>query len=407
MSEPRDKGFETASWLFVWVVMAVLGAYGIRACLQRELNQLHAQLDANVESAMRAGQEELSVFGQDLKVKAREAEAHRRVELEKLWGGPMGAAFKNPALSIRDALNQAAKACAPSNTLAFAEVDRFTEFTVTVDSGDTISTNAMVAFARSFLPLAKTYLDSIRFSQKGTLIAEIDRQDIEFIEDWSRAPDQRIAMLLPRESRSRITEDPALIERYKNEQRIAEAIADDSSLREKAQRADRNLRRTVEKAYEELNSALESVRISAALGTIHSLRDLDKLDKALKTAVQHSSKSEEFWKDPAKEWESILDSEGISGELRAALVKDFPSIYRQNPKKTASVFSALNTEIKSTRYAMRILTSEGDNWRFSNGQILLIDPDFAKRFENANRQIREDAQQTDAVLRAWREAIGP
>ena len=407
MSEPRDKGFETASWLFVWVVIAVFGAYGIRTRLQSERKELRAQLDAKVETAMRAGQEELSLFEQDLKLKARDAESRRRSELDKIWGGPLGAAFKNSSLSIRDALNQAAKVCAPSNTVAFADVDRFTDFTVTVDSGETITTNAMVAFARSFLPLAKKYVDSIRFSQKGTLIAEIDRQDIEFIEDWSHAPDQRIAMLLPRESQSRITEDPALIERYKNEQRIVEAIAGDPGLREKAERADRNLRSAIEGAYDELNAALESVRISAALSDIRSLRDLDKLDKALKTAVEHSSKAQNFWKDPAKEWERMIDSEGISGELREALVKNFPSIFRQNPTKTANVFTALDTEIKSTRYAMRMLTTEGNNWRFSNGQILLIDPDFAKRFDDAHRQVREDAQQTDAALRAWREAIGP
>src|SRR6185436_16184358 len=112
--------------------------------------------------------------------------------------------------SLREALNEAARACAPSNTIAYAEVDRFTEFNVTLDSGDVISTNEMVAFAHAFVPVAKAYVDSIRFAHKGSLIADIDRQDIEFIEDWGRAPDQRIAMLLPRESQSRIVEDPAL-----------------------------------------------------------------------------------------------------------------------------------------------------------------------------------------------------
>jgi hypothetical protein len=407
MSEARDKGFETASWLFVWIVIAVLGAYAVRARLQSENKRLRAQLDANVETAMRKGQDELSMFEQDLKLKARESETRRLAELEKIWGGRLGAAFKNPALSIRDALSQAAKACAPSNTVTFADVDRFTEFTLTVDSGETISTNDMVAFARAFLPLAKSYVDSIRFSQKGTLVAEIDRQDIEFIEDWSRAPDQRIAMLLPRESQTRITEDPALIERYKNEQRIAEAIAGDPGLREKAERADRNFRRAIEEAYDELNAALESVRRSAALGDIRTLRDLDKSEKTLKAASEHNAKSQAFWNDPANRWESMIDSEGITGELREALIKNYGSIFRQNPKKTANVFSALNTEIKSTQFAMRMLASEGDNWRFSNGRILLIDPDFARRFENAQRQTREDAQQTDAALRAWREAIGP
>ena len=407
MSEPRDKGFETASWLFVWAVIAVLGAYAIRARLQSETKQLRAQLDAKVETEMRKGQEELSVFEQDLKLKAREAEARRNAELEKLWGGRLAAAFKNPGYSLREALHRAANICAPTNTIANVQVDRFTEFTVTLDSGETIFTNDMVAFARSFLPLAKSYVDSIRFSQKGTLVAEIDRQDIEFIQDWSRAQEQRIAMLLPRESQSRITEDPALVERYKNELRIAEAIAGDPGLREKAERADRNFRRAIEEAYDELNAALESVRKSASLGDIQSLRDLDKIEKTLKASVQHAAKAQTFWNDPAKRWESVIDAEGISGGLRDALINNYPSIFRQNPKKTANVFAALNTEIKSTQFAMRMLTSEGDNWRFSNGRVLLTDPDFARRFDDAHRQVREDAQQTDAALRAWREAVGP
>ena len=52
-------------------------------------------------------------------------------------------------------------------------------------------------------------------------------------------------------------------------------------------------------------------------------------------------------------------------------------------------------------------TAESDKWKFSGGRIVLLDDDFARRFESAHRQIREDIQQTDAALRAWREAIGP
>ena len=86
MSEARDKGFETASWLFVWIVIAVLGAYAVRARLQSETRRVRAQLDAKVEIAMRKGQEELSMVEQDLKLKAREAETRRLAELEKIWG---------------------------------------------------------------------------------------------------------------------------------------------------------------------------------------------------------------------------------------------------------------------------------------------------------------------------------
>lgn len=407
MNTPRDRGFETGSWLFVWLIIAVLGAFGIRARLQSEREKLRVTLDKKVDQTMQEGQNSVSGFEQDLKRKAREAETRRRSELEKAWGGRLAAALKNPAFSLRDALNNAAKACAPANTIAYVDVDRFTEFNVTVDSGGVISTNEMVAFARAFLPATKKYVNSIRFAQKGNLIAEIDRQDIEFIEDWSRATDQRIAMLLPRESQSRITEDPALVERYRNEQRISEAIAANPALRDKAERADRNLRRAIETAYDELHAALESVRKSESVGDIRSLRDLDRAEKDVKAAVEHLNQAKAFWNDPVKEWEKMLDAEGISGELREALVKGFPGIFRNNPVKSANVFSAVDGEITSSRFAMRLLVGESDKWKFSGGRIVLMDDDFARRFENAHRQIREDIQQTDAALRAWREAIGP
>lgn len=407
MNTLRDKGFETASWLFVWLIIAVLGAFAIRARLHSERERLHAALDRKVDQTMQDGQNSVSGFEQDLKRKAREAEARRRAELEKAWGGRLAAALKNPAFSLRDALNNAAKACAPTNAIAYADVDRFTEFNVTLDSGEIISTNEMVAFARALLPATKKYVNSIRFAHKGSLIAEIDRQDVEFIDDWAHAPDQRIAMLLPRESQSRITEDPALVERYRNEQRIAESIAANPALRDKAERADRNLHRAIEAGFDELNTALESVRKSESVGDIRSLRDLDRSEKNLKAAVEHLDQAKTFWNDPVKEWEKMLDAEGISGELRETLVKGFPGIFRHNPAKSANVFNAVDGEIKSSRFAMRLLAGESDKWKFSSGQILLTDDDFARRFENAHRQIREDIQQTDAALRAWREAIGP
>jgi hypothetical protein len=407
MNTPRERGLETASWLFIWTFVAVLGAYGIRTQLQRERTKLRVELDARVERSMQKGQNDISGFEQDLKLKAREAEARRRTELENVWGGRRAAALKNPAFSLREALAEAAKACAPTNAIAYADVDRITEFTATVDSGEIISTNDMVAFARSFLPLANKYVDSVRFSHKGDLIAEIDRQDIEFIDDWTRASDQRIAMLLPRESQSRIVQDPATIERYKNEQRIAEAMAADPSLREKAERADRKLRQAIENAYNELNAALDSARGAVAAGNIRSLRDLDRSEKALNAAAQNAEKARMFWNDPPREWEKLLASEGISGELYDALLKGFPGMFRNNPVKTKKVLEAMDREIQSSRFALRLLITESDKWKFSGGNIALTDDDFARAFEKAFRQVREDQLETQEALRAWQEAVGP
>src|SRR5687767_12139309 len=205
---------KTAAWLILWGVIAAVGWTQIQ-----KRKDVPTGLHQPVDALLWDQKEEMSALDQELERAAPDADARRKAELEKAWGGPLAAAFKNPDYSLREALQRAALACAPTNTLVRAEVDRFTEFTVTFESASPILTNTMIVTARKLMPVARTYLDALRFSVRGKLVAEIDRSDIEFIEDWARAPDQRIAMLLPRESQSRIVEDAAAIERLRDEQR--------------------------------------------------------------------------------------------------------------------------------------------------------------------------------------------
>ena len=393
---------KTLAWLLLWALIAGVGTLQIR-----KRGATDNRLDQPVDALLWNQKEEMSALEQELKRAAREAEARRHADVEKAWGGTLAAALKNPAFSLREALHRAAQVCAPTNTLTGVEVDRFTEFTVIYESASAIATNDMVAAARKLMPVAKEYLDAVRFSVRGKLVAEIDRSDIEFIEDWERAPEQRIVALLPREAQSRIVEDAGAIERLKNEQRISEALAAQPELREKAEKADQQLRQAIQDAYSELTKAFEASRRALRLHELRSLRGLDEREKDLRAAVEHADKAEKFWASPVKEWEQVLEGEGIGGDLREVLVKSFPAIYRHHPEKTAKVFEALREEISSVRFLLQMLTRGSDKWRFSGDGIVFIDSDFARRFEEGQRQFREDAQGTEAALREWREAVGP
>lgn len=408
MSSARQSQFKvTAAWLLAWL------AAGILVTAEIHHNHIDKVLDLRVRAAKQSAlrKEEnanaLNALEQDLKRKSRDAVARRNVELDKAWGGPITAAFKNPAFSIRDALQDAAEACAPTNAYAHAEADRFTEFTVTIDSGETISTNQMIATARKFIPVAKEYLSALRFSTRGNLIAELDRDDIDFVEDWARVPDARIAMLLPRESRTGAPRDPTAIERYQSEQRIAEALANDPAMRDKTDAANRNFRQALQNAFGELTLGFESLQKSVALGGARSLHDLDNCDKELRNAAEHIERGQIFWTEPAKEWERLLEVQGISGELREALLKGFSTIFQFDAARTTKVFAAFNAQAESCRYVLRLLENETDKWKFSGGGIALTDDEFARKFERAQRQMREDFQATEAALRTWHDATGP
>src|SRR5262249_23460859 len=151
-----------------------------------------------------------------------------------------------------------------------------------------------------------------------------------------------------------------------------------------------NFRQSIQNAYGELTQALEGLQNSVSLGETHSLRDLDRCDNTLRAAIEHADRAKKFWTDPLNEWRRLLEKEGIAPDLREALAKSFAGIFRNDPVKTAKVFEALNGEVESCRYVLQLLENETDKWKFSNGGIALIDDEFTRKFERAQRQVRED-----------------
>jgi hypothetical protein len=396
-----------ASWLIVWIVVAMFGWRAVNDHFRTEWMQKRLVMDQELQQANNDLTNQVNLIAQDFRRKSREADTRRKAELDAAWGGSAAAAFKNPAFNLREALLHAAEAAAPTNTLVTVEVDRFSEFVVTIESREMISTNQMIATARKLMPLAKEYLAGLRFSQRGALVAELDRQDIEFIGDWERVPDQRIVMLLPRESKSRVAEDPAAIERLRDEQRIAQALAATPELRDKVEEADRNFRQSVQNAYDELRLTLESLQKATAFGDVRTMRDINERDQQLRAGIEHADRARAFWNDPAAEWGKILNANGVGGDLRETLVKSFGAIFRTDPKRTASVLEALRGMVESSRYLMGMLTRETDKWRFSSEGIVFTKEDFARRFERVQAQLREDSQATETALRRWQEAVGP
>jgi hypothetical protein len=371
----------------------------------KKLHEARQRATASASIYKTQAENQLNVLEQDLKAKAREADARRRIELNQAWGGSVTAAFKNPAYSIREALQHAAEACAPTNAYAHVDVDRFTEFVVTIDRPDALSTNEMVVVARRLVPVAKEFLSALQFSTRGKLIAEIDRQDMDFIENWTHASDQRIAMLLPRETESRM--DSGAIERFKAEQQISTALNAEPGLREKTERVDRNFRQAIQNAYGELTQAMEALQKSMALGAARSLRDLDLCDKELRHSVELANRAKSFWNDPLKEWQRLLEAEGVSGDLRDALVKSFSGIFHNDALKTKKVFDTLNAAVESSQFTLRLLENENDKWKFTSSGIALIDDEFGRKFDRAQHQVREDMRAMEEALRTWHEATGP
>jgi hypothetical protein len=396
----------TCAWLLLWTLVAAGGWKVIRETNRATLTNLSSH-ETQIAEAKQNLAQELFAHEQDLRRDARNAADRRLAEFEQTLGGPLQAAFKNPDLSLREALQRAALACVPTNADVRVEVDRFTEFTVTVSSSESFFTNQMTTVARQFLPLAKPYLYSLRFSVSGTVIAELDRADIDFIDDWSRAPADRVAMLLAREVPTSAQTDAAAIDLLKQERSLSKTLAESPDLAPKMQAAQSKFNEAIRKSFDDLNAALTLSQKAVSLTDVNNHSEINARQRDLAAAAGRASAAREFWKNPRGKWSEILDNEKIFGEPFNQLRASLPLIFRDDPNLSAKVFDALDAKLESSRYFLKLAAEKVGVWRFDmeKGQFGFTDEEYAKRFRRAQDQLSQDSQALENALRTWNEFL--
>lgn len=395
----------TIGWLVFWAVAAGGGWFALDRHFSAKRDEIREGLKA-LESVNDQGRT-LAEQEQNLRRDARDGADRRKLEMESSFGLGAASAFKNPDFSLREALQRAAVACAPTNASAEVSVERFTEFSVTFSRTTAFTTNEMVEVARTLVPLAKEYLDSMRFSVKGSVVAELDRGDIEFVDDWARVPMDRIVSLLAREVEPAL-QDTAL-ERWKQERALAEALAAQPEAVEKLPVAEKKLREAAIEAYENLNGAINLLHQATSLSGVTKARDLDERIRQLKDATDRMNRAREFFSDPGKAWRASLAAEGISGDTLEALTKGLPVVMRTHSDKAAKALEALDGAIKSGRHFLQMAGDQFGNWEFSpeSGQFGFTSQELAGRFQRAREQLIRDDQELEKTLRVWNEAVAP
>lgn len=404
----QDQFGPTFAWLLFWLAIGVSGFLYMPRLVLGDAAQIKARADASKAGFADLKQQLSEVYSeaeQKLLVRTREADERRLREAEEAMGGPARAAFADPDYTIEQALRAALRACAPSNALAEVKVDRFTEFTASITTAAPLTTNEMIAVARKFMPLAKDYLDALRFSARGEVIAELDRQDIEFVEDWATAPDARLAMLLPREIPAATSADPKALAKFQEEQRLAALLADED-LRKKAVNVDRAFRAAAQNAYADLKAALDLSRAGISLADVKTLKDLDAREKQVREAAEHAARAKAFWLEPLKVFEKALDDQGLTGETRAALARNFENTFRNDSAKSKALFTALDGLIVSGGYLLRAFEENPAKWRYipEDGAIAYKEEEFANQTSHIRDQVRNDVKELDEALRDWESA---
>jgi hypothetical protein len=407
-STSRASAGVTSAWLLFWALLVVGGFFYIPNFVTGGAEGIRKRSEAHNATIARLKEEMGDVINQrdqSRYLRARASAERRQRELESALGGPARLAFAIPNLSILEAMEQTLQACAPPNSRAEVRVDRFTEFTATISTFETLSTNQMIMIARAFMPLARDYLEALRFSAKGEVVAELDRQDIELVENWATVPDARLAMLLAREIPGAVAADPKAVEKFLDEQRMMAALADDG-IRAKAAAVDREFREAAQAAYNDLKAALDLSHKGVTTFEVKTLSDVDAREKILRDASDHVARAKAFWLAPAKVWEAAMDAHGLTGDAREAISKALANSFHHDQRKTKALFTALDGLLETGRYLLRTLSENSDKWRYvpQDEGLSFRDAAVGAQVSRIREQLRGDLRALDEALRAWQES---
>jgi hypothetical protein len=162
---------------------------------------------AEEDQGRRRQQQEEMIRQQDqLQREITDRRAAQGRELDAALGGPVQRAVKDPSLSLAEMLRQAALVCAPAGADAVVHVDRFTEFDLVVSLRSLETPLVLAETARCVLSPCARYLNSLRFIYDTNVLLELDRGQIESVEDWTQVTRAQWLKLV-RDPQSRRTSD--------------------------------------------------------------------------------------------------------------------------------------------------------------------------------------------------------
>jgi hypothetical protein len=127
---------------------------------------------------------------------ARELQKQRAAGWIQALGGPVSAAVKDPALNLRQMIEQTAVACAPPGTRAAVTADRFTEFDVALQLPDAVPTGKLAEISKSLLENTTPYVHSLRMIAADEVLAHLEPAAIASVTNWNTVRTDAVKALI-------------------------------------------------------------------------------------------------------------------------------------------------------------------------------------------------------------------
>lgn len=307
-------------------------------------------------------------------------------------GGPADLAIKDPNLSLLQMFERLGAACAPAGSMARVTVEHFTEFTLTFESESPPDPKATVDTVLCLLPRCAPYLQALRFSQRRTLVAELDHPAIVSVPDWSTVDATRVQSLIRWESAT----SPAL----GVSGGVTKGAAESDEGADPALAAAIKAYREVFKAHEAvLNGVIAYQTAASNLKETHLGRLREKVT-GLAQSMQSLGASKGFFADPALELDRALRGQGMDDLYTQIAVRGERERMRPIVAGWSQAIAAVEAHNQVVKAFLEAMIQQWGSWMLqADGEtIVLTRPSARDAFEKHNGLVRIATERLDRAM---------
>ncbi len=311
---------------------------------------------------------------------ARDRADRRRREIEEAVGGPAAAAA-------------VARGCASPGTRVRVKVDRFTEFTVTLELPGPASASELAGLAHCILAFRAGYIHRLQFAWNGRIERELDRSAIEFVADGREVTVARLEPLLVLGGRSEAPSAPT------SRASAREASVNLTAEGRRQETARRKFQASQEAAQSDLIAAVERFHRATDFGGGATASRLDLRRAELKEAMVLVERARPVMEDPAAYYGRELDGAGVDPVFSRGAVRTMAATENRVRPHTVEMFRQIVGALQEANAFLDVLERYANEWEYEAARRV-----FRFATQSAHDEIGAMMGRLEQQQRAWKTA---
>lgn len=369
--------------------MLYTGAHGYFSAARKQVQTMRA------EDAMRVSRQ-WSRQAQEQEEERQHTLTQRKRELDNQWqealGGAVEAASKDPSLSISQMIEATARTCAAPEDKVSVTVERFTEFTLDIELSAGSTEAEIVRLAACLLPYCGTYLQRIRFSRGGDILAEFGPGVLAGVKDWRGMKPQTVSAMLAARTRE---------VRLASVMNVSHGATDLSPDEHKLQTAEEDFYDLVAGHFGLCRQLIRQQDTAVNLASIRSAAELEARIKGLEEAQPRLEKAQAFFEKPETEYEGILRKTGFDSLVVQVTTRGYLEANRMQNAHLLFIFDKLLERQAATMKLLETMRTSFGQWSPTpDGRIQFQTKQLQATYESVLEDYNSATRVLDQALKA-------